>query len=124
MVDRKQVYAHQSGRSFLKMMHLRWPILFMVMALVLAFLYGYAPNRGRPRFKWLSPAALVATLVWVVASLLFSIYVHNLASYKETYGSIGAVVILLMWFWLSAFIVLVGAEVDARLDRHRNDRRR
>jgi membrane protein len=95
----------------------RWPLLLVVALVGLGVLYRYAPCRDEPEWKWVTPGALVATALWLVGSIAFSIYVSNFGSYNETYGSIGAVVILLMWFWLSAFIVLLGAELNSEIER-------
>lgn len=94
----------------------RWPILFVVIMAVLAVLYRYAPSRDEPRWRWVSWGAVLATVLWILGSIAFSIYVRNFGSYNETYGSLGAVVILLMWFWLSGFIVLLGAELNAEME--------
>jgi len=94
----------------------RWPLLLVVALFGLAILYRYAPSRDAPKWRWVSPGAVVATVLWLIGSIGFSIYVSNFASYNETYGSIGAVVILLMWFWLSAFIILLGAELNSELE--------
>jgi membrane protein len=94
----------------------RWPILFVVIMAVLAVLYRYAPSRDEPRWRWVSWGAVLATVLWILGSVAFSIYVRNFGSYNETYGSLGAVVILLMWFWLSGFIVLLGAELNAEME--------
>lgn len=96
--------------------YLRWPILFVVAVVGLAVLYRFAPCRERPRWQWVSWGAVIATVLWIIGSIAFSIYVRNFGSYNETYGSIGAVVILLLWFWLSAFIVLLGAELNAEME--------
>lgn len=96
---------------------LRWPLLALVFVLSLAALYRYAPNRSQPQWQWVSAGAVGATLLWLLGSLAFSIYVRNFGSYNETYGSLGAVVILLMWFWLSAYVVLLGAELNAEMER-------
>lgn len=95
----------------------RWPLLLFVVMLALGLLYRYAPDRDRPRWQWLSVGSVVAVLLWIAGSIGFSIYVRNFASYNETYGSLGAVIILLMWFWLSAFIVLMGAELNSEMER-------
>jgi membrane protein len=95
----------------------RWPLLLVVALVGLAVLYRYAPSRDEPQWQWVSPGALVATVLWLLGSIAFSIYVSNFRSYNETYGSLGAVVILLMWFWLSAFIVLLGAELNSEIER-------
>jgi membrane protein len=95
---------------------LRWPILAGAFMAALAVLYRYGPSRAEPRWRWVSWGAAAATLLWIVGSLLFSWYVTNFGSYNETYGSVGAVVILMMWFWLSAYIVLLGAELNAEME--------
>jgi membrane protein len=99
----------------------RWPILFGVALIVLAIIYRYGPSRAQARWRWVSWGAAVATAVWTLGSIGFSIYVQNFGSYNETYGSLGAVVILLMWFWLSAFIVLLGAELNSEME-HQTER--
>jgi membrane protein len=100
---------------------LRWPILFGVALIVLAILYRYGPSRAEARWRWVSWGAAIATAVWTLGSIAFSIYVQNFGSYNETYGSLGAVVVLLMWFWLSAFIVLLGAELNSEME-HQTER--
>lgn len=95
----------------------RWPVLVVVALVGLAVLYRYAPSRAAPQWQWVSAGALTATVLWLIGSIAFSIYVRNFGSYNETYGSLGAVVILLMWFWLSAFIVLLGAELNCEIER-------
>ena len=83
---------------------------------VLAVFYRYGPSRDEPRWRWVSWGAVLAAVLWILGSIAFSIYVRNFGSYNETYGSLGAVVILLMWFWLSGFIVLLGAELNAEME--------
>ncbi|MFD2191974.1 YihY/virulence factor BrkB family protein [Pistricoccus aurantiacus] len=95
----------------------RWPILMVVLMIALAILYRYAPDRDKPRWQWLSVGSVVAILLWIIGSIGFSIYVRNFGSYNETYGALGAVVILLMWFWLSGFIILLGAELNGEMER-------
>ncbi|WP_043529799.1 YihY/virulence factor BrkB family protein [Litchfieldella xinjiangensis] len=95
----------------------RWPLLLAVVMVGLAVLYRYAPDRQEPRWQWTSPGSTVAVVLWVIGSIGFSLYVRNFASYNETYGSLGAVIILLMWFWLSAFIVLMGAELNSEMEK-------
>lgn len=96
---------------------LQWAVLCLAAVLALAAVYRFAPCRASARFRWLTPGAVVATLLWLFSSLLFSFYVANFASYNETFGSIGAVVVLLLWFYISAFAVCVGAEINAELER-------
>jgi membrane protein len=100
---------------------LRWPILALVFVIALAVLYRFAPDRDQPKWRWVSWGAVAATVLWIAGSILFSWYVSNFGSYNETYGSVGAVIILMMWFWLSAFIVLLGAEVNAEIE-HQTER--
>jgi membrane protein len=95
---------------------LRWPILGLAFVIGLAVFYRFAPSRDEPRWRWVSWGAVVATVLWLVGSALFSWYVTNFGSYNETYGSIGAVAVLMMWFWLSALIVLLGAELNAEME--------
>jgi membrane protein len=95
---------------------LRWPILGLIFVIGLAVLYRFAPSRNEPRWRWVSWGAVVATVLWLIGSALFSWYVSNFGSYNETYGSIGAVAVLMMWFWLSALIVLLGAELNAEME--------
>ncbi|WP_104202152.1 YihY/virulence factor BrkB family protein [Billgrantia saliphila] len=94
----------------------RWPLLMIVVMLAIAVLYRYGPDRDKPRWQWTSIGSFVAVLLWIVGSIAFSIYVRNFSSYNETYGSLGAIIILLMWFWLSAFIVLMGAELNSEME--------
>jgi len=83
--------------------------------LSLAVLYRFGPNRPGARWHWVTPGSLLATLLWLAASVLFSAYVAHLASYDATYGPLGAVAGVMMWFWVSAYVVLAGAELDAEL---------
>ncbi len=94
-----------------------WPVLALFMITVLAILYRYAPDRDPPQWRWASPGAVLATVLWIVGSILFSVYVANFGSYNATYGSLGAVMVLLTWLYLTAFVVLLGAEVNAETER-------
>lgn len=82
----------------------------------LALLYRYAPSRRHAHWRWVTPGSLLAAVVWLIASILFSLYVSTFASYDATYGPLGAVVILLIWFYISAFVVMLGAELNAELE--------
>ncbi len=85
-------------------------------ALGLAVLYRYAPDRDAPRWQWVSWGAVIATVVWILGSIVFSVYVSNFGSYGETYGSIGAVIVLMLWLVVTAFAVILGAEVNSELE--------
>lgn len=95
----------------------RWPLLLIALVLGLSVLYRFGPSRDDAQWKWVSPGALVAAAAWLIASLLFSWYVANFEDYNKTYGAIGAVIGLLTWMWLSATILLVGAELNAEAER-------
>jgi membrane protein len=95
----------------------RWLVVLLVLAGALAVLYRVGPDRDAPRMRWVSVGAVVATLVWVVVSVGFSLYVDNFSSYGKTYGSLAGVVVLLMWIWLSLYAVLLGAEINAESEK-------
>jgi len=95
----------------------RWGLLLVAMMIALAALYRWAPARDAAKFRWTSPGALVATIIWLIASALFSLYVSKFGSYNETYGSLGAVVVLMLWLQLTALVVVLGAELNAELER-------
>lgn len=94
-----------------------WPILIGIFLLGLAIVYRYAPDRESPRWRWVTWGAVIAAVLWIVGSALFSLYVTQFANYNETYGAAGAVVVLLMWFLLSSYAVLIGAEINAEMER-------
>jgi membrane protein len=96
---------------------LRWPLLAGVLLLALAVFYRYAPNRDDPRWRWVSPGAIAATVLWLVGSAAFSIYAANFGNYNETYGSLGGIVVVMLWLFLTAFLVIAGAELNAELER-------
>jgi membrane protein len=96
---------------------LRWVVLLVVIAIALAVLYKVAPNRDNPKVRWVSVGAVVATVLWIVASLGFSFYVNSFGSYGKTYGSLAGVVVLLLWLWLSIVAVLLGAEINAEAEK-------
>ena len=95
----------------------RWLVLPLGMIAALSVLYRYAPNRDNPQWRWASPGALVATIMWLLASIAFSIYTANFAKYNETYGSLGAVVVVMLWLFITVLAVIVGAELNAELER-------
>ena len=92
-------------------------ILVITVMSGLAITYRFGPSRKTPQWRWVSWGAVIATLLWILGSVLFSIYVTRFGNYNETYGSVGAIVILLMWFLLSSYAVLIGAEVNAEMER-------
>jgi membrane protein len=94
----------------------RWPILFLLVAVALAFVYRYGPSRSRPKWRWITWGSAFAALAWIVASILFSWYAANFGSYNQTYGSLGAAIGLMIWLWLSTIVILVGAELDAEME--------
>jgi len=96
---------------------LRWVLLFAVAVLGLAVLYRYAPDRKGARWRWVTPGSLIASTLWLIGSALFAIYVRNWGSYGETYGALGGVIVLLMWFYLSGYIVILGAEINSEMER-------
>lgn len=99
------------------MLILEWPLLVVLVMAGLAVLYRYGPDRAAPQWRFVSPGAIVATVLWVAGSVAFTIYVANFSSFNQTYGSLGGVVVLLTWLYLSAFVVLLGAVVNAQSER-------
>ncbi|HYI99673.1 MAG TPA: YihY/virulence factor BrkB family protein [Thermoleophilaceae bacterium] len=97
----------------------KWPVLFLVVSFMFAFLYWAAPNAKQPGFRWISPGGMLGVLLWIVASLAFAFYVANFASYNKTYGSLGGVIAFLVWLWISNIAILLGAEFNAELERGR-----
>jgi membrane protein len=94
----------------------RWPILAAAAVAGIAVLYRYGPHRENAKLRWISWGAAAAVALWLIASVLFSYYVSNVVDYNATYGSLGAIVVLLTWFYISAFVVLAGAELDAEME--------
>lgn len=97
----------------------KWPVLVLVVVVILAVLYGFAPNVRQPKFRWISVGAVVALLVWAAATAAFVIYVTNFGSYNATYGSLAGVIMFLLWLWITNNAFLFGAEVDAEVERAR-----
>jgi membrane protein len=96
----------------------RWPALLVAVSLALALVYYYAPDRDHPRWRWVTAGGAAASALWLTSSILFSWYTSNFSTYNWTYGSFGAIVALMAWLWLSAIVVLLGAEVDAEMEEH------
>lgn len=95
---------------------LRWPAMFAIGVIAIATLYRYGPSRTPATWRWLSPGALLACALWVAGSFGFSLYAESFGAYNETFGTLAGVVILLTWLWLSAFVVLLGAQLDAEIE--------
>ncbi|MBV8851565.1 MAG: YihY/virulence factor BrkB family protein [Methylobacteriaceae bacterium] len=95
----------------------RWPLLAVLVFIGLAVIYRFAPSLPLPQWRFFSRGAIAAALLWIGGSALFSFYVSKFGDYDATYGSLGAVAILMLWLWLSALLVLLGATIDAEVDR-------
>jgi membrane protein len=94
----------------------RWPFLALALLAALAILYRYGPSRARARWQWLSIGALAAAILWLLGSALLSLYLSDFANYTATYGSLGAVIGLMTWMWMSAVVVLCGAELNSEIE--------
>ena len=94
---------------------LRWPVVFGLVALAIALIYYYAPD-AEQEWIWITPGSVVATVLWLLISIGFKFYVANFSSYNATYGAIGGVIVLMLWFYLSSFAVLAGAELNAEIE--------
>ena len=95
----------------------RWPVLLALVGLLLAMIYRIGPSRAEPRWRWVTVGSAFASIVWLIASSLFSWYVANFGSYNKTYGALGAAVGFMTWMWISGIIVLIGAELNAQIER-------
>ena len=95
----------------------RWPVLGLALLAALLALYGFGPSRATPKLRWLVTGAVLAIVLWLIGSALLSWYLSNCANYTATYGSLGAAIGLMTWMWLSAVIVLVGAELNSEIER-------
>ena len=95
---------------------LRWPALLILVMFGLALLYRFGPSRKDAKWRWLTPGSMVAAFAWLAISALFSLYLSKFTDYNATYGSLGAVIGLMMWIWLSVTVILVGAELNAEIE--------
>ncbi|HEX3402311.1 MAG TPA: YihY/virulence factor BrkB family protein [Acetobacteraceae bacterium] len=111
-----QLVAVGSATKWLLLL-VQWPLLIVLVMAGLAVLYRFAPDRDEPQWRWVSPGAIAATVFWIIASIGFTVYVANFNSYDKTYGSLGGMVILLTWLYLSALMVLLGAVINAQSER-------
>lgn len=96
----------------------KWPVLLIIVSIMFTFLYWAAPN-ARQRFRWVSPGSALAVVTWIIASGLFALYVTYFGHYNKVYGSLGGIIIFLIWMWISNIAVLFGAEFNAELERGR-----
>nr|WP_221376477.1 YihY/virulence factor BrkB family protein [Actinoplanes polyasparticus] len=97
----------------------KWPVLILLVSLMFAILYWASPNAKTGGFRWVSPGGIFAVVLWLVASGAFAIYLANFANYSKTYGTLGGVIAFLVWLWISNIAILLGAELDAELERGR-----
>jgi len=97
----------------------QWPIMLAIAIIVIAVLYYWAPNVKQPKFAWVSGGSILALLIWIIASVGFGFYVGNFSNYNATYGSLGGVIVFLLWIWITNNALLFGAEFDAELERGR-----
>ena len=97
----------------------KWPVILVVVMTMFAILYWASPNVRHPKFRWITPGSVAAVLLWIVASAGFALYVASFASYNKTYGALGGVIVFLVWLWISNIAVLLGAELNAEVERGR-----
>jgi membrane protein len=97
----------------------KWPVLILLVAVMLAILYYAAPNVRQPGFRWVTPGGLLAVLMCIVASALFALYVASFSSYNKTYGALASVIVFLVWLWITNTVLLLGAELNAEIERGR-----
>jgi membrane protein len=97
----------------------KWPVIVGLVVVAIAILYHATPNVRQPKFRWVSLGAVVAVVVWVVASVGLGFYVSNFGNYNKTYGSLAGVIVLLLWLWITNLALLFGAELDAEVERGR-----
>jgi membrane protein len=108
--------SQYQGVTALMAQIVRWPVLFIIIAVGLALAYRYGPSRTEPQWRWITWGSAFAAIAWIAISIGFSWYAANFGSYNKTYGSLAAVVVLMFWLWLSAAIILIGAELDAEME--------
>src|SRR3954467_3087171 len=97
----------------------KWPVLIVIVSLMIALLYYASPNVKHPKFQWVSPGSIMAVILWIVVSALFAFYVANFGSYNKTYGALGGVIVFLTWLWITNNVILLGAEINAEIERGR-----
>jgi membrane protein len=109
-------YLYLSHFADLLLRTVRWPAMFVCLALALAVIYRFGPSRETPRWRWITWGSAAATVLWLCASGLFSWYAASFGKFNETYGSLGAVIGFMTWLWISAIVILLGAELDSEME--------
>lgn len=109
-------YVGLAGETELLLRVGRWPALLAFLALGLAVIYRFGPDRKQAKWRWITWGSIAAAMLWLIASMLFSWYAENFASYNKTYGALGAAIGFMTWIWISAIVILAGAELDAELE--------
>lgn len=94
----------------------RWPSMYLILTFALAVIYRYGPSRETPKWRWITWGSAMAALLWLAVSGMFSWYAANFGNFNETYGSLGAVIGFMTWLWISAIVILLGAEIDAEME--------
>ena len=97
----------------------KWPVMVLAISFMFAMLYWWAPNVKQPKFRWVTPGSLLAVVTWILLSALFGLYVASFGNYNATYGSLGGVIVFLLWLWISNNALLFGQELNAELERQR-----
>lgn len=100
---------------------LRWPALALMIIMAVGLVFRYAPDRNPPRWHWLSWGAVIASVFWLAGSFAFSLYISHFGNYNKTYGTLGAVIVLLLWLYLSSYVILLGAEINSEME-HQTER--
>ena len=95
----------------------KWPALALLVIAALAVIYKLVPDREDPQLSWVTPGAIIAAVLWLIGSALFTVYVENFGTFGQTYGAFAGIIILMLWLMLSAFVVLLGAEINAEMER-------
>ncbi|KEO74859.1 YihY/virulence factor BrkB family protein [Anditalea andensis] len=99
----------------------RWIVLALIFLICIALIFQFAPQRKHPRFKWVSPGAVIATVLWILGSLILTIYVQNFDKIEDLYGQISALIILMIWLNITSFVILLGAQVNAELEHQTSE---
>jgi membrane protein len=95
----------------------RWLLIAVMVTVALAVLYRIGPDRDAPKIRWVSVGAVIATVLWLVASLGFSFYVSTFGNYAKTYGAVAGIVVMLLWLWITSYAILLGAEINAESEQ-------